>query len=59
MEKELAPRYSPEKIESKIYKLWENSGYFNPDNLPLPKKAKGFCIIMPPPNANGALHMGH
>jgi len=56
---ELNPRYNPSEIESKIYKLWEDSGYFNPDNLKNSKKSKNFCIIMPPPNANGALHMGH
>ncbi len=49
--------------EEKIYELWEKSGFFNPDNLPASKssklKTKNFCIIMPPPNANGALHIGH
>ena len=55
--------YNPREIEPEIYKLWEYSGYFNPDNLPVSKiknsKIKNFCIIMPPPNANEALHMGH
>src|SRR3989338_8576054 len=41
--------------ESKIYKLWEESGFFNPDNL----RGEPYAIIMPPPNANGALHIGH
>lgn len=50
--------YQPSKIESKIYKLWERSGYFNPDKLPKTKKGH-FCIIMPPPNANDPLHIGH
>ncbi len=50
--------YHPQKIESKIYRLWQKSGYFNPDNLPR-KKGKPFCIIMPPPNANDPLHIGH
>ncbi|MCL4405937.1 MAG: class I tRNA ligase family protein, partial [Patescibacteria group bacterium] len=44
--------------EEEIYKLWEKSGYFNPDNLPR-KNRKPYTIIMPPPNANGALHLGH
>lgn len=56
-EKFLKP-YSPEATESKIYKLWEKSGYFNPDNLPKTHKEK-FSMIMPPPNATGVLHMGH
>lgn len=57
--------YEPNKVEQKIYKLWEKSGYFNPDKLPVKKgkskkaKVKNFCIIMPPPNANGPLHFGH
>ncbi|MGB9726563.1 MAG: valine--tRNA ligase [Minisyncoccia bacterium] len=50
--------YQPQKIEKKIYSLWEKSGYFNPDNLPF-KKGRSFCIIMPPPNANAPLHIGH
>ncbi len=59
----LESRYEHQKTEEKIYKLWEKSGYFDPDNLPAPKssklKAKSFTIIMPPPNANGSLHLGH
>jgi valyl-tRNA synthetase len=56
--------YEPKKIEGKIYRLWEKSGYFNPDNLPISKKLtklkpKSFTIVMPPPNANGSLHLGH
>ncbi len=41
-----------------MYALWEQSGYFNPDNLPQ-KESEPFTIIMPPPNANGSLHAGH
>lgn len=50
--------YNPQETESRIYKLWETSGYFNPDNLPGNRKEK-FSIMMPPPNATGVLHMGH
>ncbi len=50
--------YNPKEVEDKIYRLWEKSGYFNPDKLPGDRK-KPFTIIMPPPNANGALHFGH
>ncbi|RJQ32769.1 valine--tRNA ligase [Candidatus Parcubacteria bacterium] len=56
-EKLLRP-YDPKETESRIYKLWEESGYFNPDNLPERHK-EPFCVIMPPPNANGSLHAGH
>ena len=45
--------------ESEIYEMWEKSGCFNPDNCKVKKSAKPFTIIMPPPNANGALHVGH
>lgn len=51
--------YNPKEVEEKIYQIWEKSGYFNPDKLPLKRKTKPFCIIMPPPNANGSLHVGH
>jgi len=50
--------YNPKETEEKIYRLWEASGFFNPDNLPERHK-QPFTIIMPPPNANGALHLGH
>ncbi len=56
-EKFLKP-YDPQATESAIYKKWEDSGYFNPDNLPQ-QDGEPFCIIMPPPNANGSLHAGH
>jgi valyl-tRNA synthetase len=54
----LDKNYDHKNTESKIYKKWEESGYFNPDNLP-PSHKKPFTIIMPPPNANGHLHAGH
>ncbi len=48
--------YEPGKHEAKIYELWEKSGAFKPD---LKAKKTPFSIIMPPPNANGSLHLGH
>jgi valyl-tRNA synthetase len=56
--KELPKAYSPQQTEDRIYKLWEKSGFFNPDKLP-GKRKKPFTIIMPPTNANGSLHAGH
>ncbi len=56
-EKLLRP-YDPKSTEERIYKLWEDSGFFNPDNLPK-KFEEPFTIIMPPANANGSLHAGH
>ena len=50
--------YQPAEYEAGLYKLWEDSGYFNPDNLP-GDRSEPFTIIMPPPNANGSLHAGH
>jgi len=55
---ELSKVYNPKKVEDKIYKFWLKSGFFNPDKLP-GKRKKPFTIIMPPPNANGSLHIGH
>ncbi|MFH0852139.1 MAG: valine--tRNA ligase [bacterium] len=51
--------YNPAEIEKEIYQIWEKSGYFAPENLPAEKNGKAFCVIMPPPNANGAMHTGH
>jgi len=49
--------YNPKLVENRIYKLWEKSGFLNPDNL---KNAqKQFTITIPPPNVTGSLHMGH
>lgn len=57
-EKFLKP-YQPQETETRIYDAWEESGYFNPDNLPARKDGKPYTIVMPPPNANGNLHAGH
>lgn len=58
--------YDPASTESRIYQLWQDSGFFNPDNLPeeltsqtAPDGGTPFTIMMPPPNATGVLHMGH
>lgn len=58
MDEKLLKPYDPKTTEERIYKLWEESGFFNPDNLPGDKK-EAFTIIMPPTNANGSLHAGH
>jgi valyl-tRNA synthetase len=50
--------YEPKKYESKIYKLWEESGFFNPDNLPN-QDGLAYSIMIAPPNITGSLHMGH
>ena len=48
--------YSPADTESRIYKFWEDSGYFKPDTS---SNKPPFVMIMPPPNVTGELHMGH
>lgn len=57
--KEISKQYNPKKTESKIYKQWEESGFFNPDNLNLPENAPSYTIILPPPNITDKLHLGH
>lgn len=63
MEDKFLKPYQPNDTEKRIYELWEQSGYFNPDALPptLTEKTGGtpYTIVMPPPNANGNLHAGH
>lgn len=55
--------FNPQEHEEKLYALWEDSGYFNPDKCIedgiTEKDAETFSIIMPPPNANASLHAGH
>jgi valyl-tRNA synthetase len=48
--------YNHKDVEEKIYKTWEENGYFKPEVHP---KGKPYCIILPPPNVTGVLHMGH
>lgn len=50
--------YNSAETEDGIYKLWLESGYFNPDNLPERHK-ESYSIVLPPPNVTGTLHMGH
>ncbi len=61
-EKFLKP-YDAQTSEVSIYAKWEESGYFNPDNLPkLPdgsERTEPFSIVLPPPNVTGTLHLGH
>jgi len=59
MKSELDKTYSPGSNEDRIYKKWEDSGFFNPDNLKLPPDAPAYTIILPPPNITDRLHMGH
>ncbi len=52
--------YNPHDIEDRYYKIWEDRGYFEIDgNKGIQQKDKNFCIMMPPPNVTGVLHIGH
>ena len=53
---ELSTTYSSNETESKWYPHWEANGYFKPREG---KTGESYCIIMPPPNVTGQLHMGH
>ncbi|MBP6856370.1 MAG: valine--tRNA ligase [Candidatus Pacebacteria bacterium] len=61
-EKLLKP-YDPVETEPRIYKMWEESGLFNPDKSIeagyTKPNAKPYTIVLPPPNVTGVLHMGH
>ncbi|NCF72699.1 MAG: valine--tRNA ligase [Gammaproteobacteria bacterium] len=46
--------YQPQEIEQRIYDRWEEQGYFSPQG-----EGKPYCIVIPPPNVTGTLHMGH
>ncbi|WP_417664849.1 valine--tRNA ligase [Pseudidiomarina sp.] len=46
--------YSPQAIEQALYKTWEERGYFKPSG-----QGDAYCIMIPPPNVTGSLHMGH
>ena len=52
----LEGKYEPHEFEDEIYKNWEEKGYFKPSG---DKTKESYCIMMPPPNVTGKLHMGH
>ena len=56
MRKELPKQYDPKQVEGQIYELWMENDCFKA--TPDPDK-KPYCIVMPPPNVTGQLHMGH
>lgn len=56
MKESLAKKYNPKDFEDRIYKFWEENGYFKAD---VNYEKKPYTIMMPPPNVTGNLHMGH
>ena len=55
---ELPNRYTPKEHESSVYSRWEESGCFQPKEDPT-GEGRTYCVMIPPPNVTGALHMGH
>lgn len=53
---ELAKSFDPKEIETRWYSTWETAGYFSPAGS---EEANAYCIMLPPPNVTGTLHMGH
>lgn len=56
---ELPKQYDPSQYEEDIYRRWEESGAFAPNEEALKKGKDPFVIMLPPPNITGSLHMGH
>lgn len=56
MEKKLNDKFNPKDFEDRLYADWEQKGYFKPS---MDKTKESYCIMMPPPNVTGKLHMGH
>ena len=56
MTNKLEKVYNPQNVESRLYKEWQEKGYFNAE---VDGKKEPFCIVMPPPNVTGQLHLGH
>ena len=56
MGKKILENYNPKDFEEKLYQEWEEKGYFKPS---MDKTKESYCIMMPPPNVTGKLHMGH
>lgn len=52
----LKEKYNPKDFENVLYEKWESNGYFKPN---MDKTKESYCIMMPPPNVTGKLHMGH
>ncbi|MGE5560622.1 MAG: valine--tRNA ligase [Chloroflexota bacterium] len=52
----LSTTYDPKAVEERIYRFWEDNGYFAANVNPAKKP---YCIVMPPPNITGNLHIGH
>ena len=52
---EIASKYDSSGVEDKWYEYWMNQGFFHS----VPDEREPYCIVIPPPNVTGVLHMGH
>ena len=52
----ISDRYEPKEVEQKLYKMWKDKGYFKSEDV---STHPPFCVILPPPNVTGQLHLGH
>ena len=52
----LNDKFDPKDFEDRLYEHWEKSGFFKPS---MDENSESYCIMMPPPNVTGKLHMGH
>ena len=59
MSKELPPKYDPHGLENKWYKVWEKKSLFSYDLYQNYLSKEKFCMVIPPPNITGSLHLGH
>ena len=60
MSEERSTHYDPKAVENNYYRIWEERGYFEIEgNEAIQQEGKNFCIMMPPPNVTGVLHIGH
>ncbi len=56
---ELPPQYVPGEVEDRLYELWDKRGYMHADVTAVSPDRPPFCIVIPPPNVTGSLHIGH
>jgi valyl-tRNA synthetase len=59
MSESLAKRYDPKEFEERWYRFWEERGFFTAHPEEKGERGERFCLVIPPPNVTGTLHMGH
>jgi valyl-tRNA synthetase len=57
--RQLPPQYAPAEVEARRYAGWESAGLFGADPAGVSESAPAYCIVIPPPNVTGSLHIGH